>query len=249
MRMLGKLPPRHDPRTLRLAKYLDLTKLPPIPSACDWTVKASPAWGMMGNDRVADCAVAAIGHGVQTWSANAAREITIPDQAIIKAYSAISGYRPSDPSSDRGSNMLDVLCYARKTGVGGHKIGAFAAVDPRDAAHVRAAVYLFGGLYTGLALPLSAERQKVWAVPAGGVKGKGAPGSWGGHAVWVVKFNGAQAVCITWAALQAMVWLFWGTYCDECYAVLSPDWLSGRQVAPSGFNLAALQADLKAVAS
>ena len=39
-----------------------------------------------------------------------------------------------------------------------------------------------------------------------------------------------------------MTWGFWGTYCDEAHALLSPNWH-----APAGFDMAALQADLAAV--
>ena len=44
-----------------------------------------------------------------------------------------------------------------------------------------------------------------------------------------------------------MTWGFWAAYCDEAYAILSPDFLkqkNGQTVAPSGFNLAQLQEDL-----
>ena len=50
-----------------------------------------------------------------------------------------------------------------------------------------------------------------------------------------------------------MTWQFWAAYCDEAYAVLSMDFLKADPanphdpVAPSGFDLAALQVDLKAV--
>jgi hypothetical protein len=49
---------------------------------------------------------------------------------------------------------------------------------------------------------------------------------------------------IPWRELKKTTRRFWGTYYDEAHAVLSPDWQP-----PAGFNMAALQADLKAVAS
>ena len=248
MLKLGKLPVRHDRRTLQLAKYLDLKALPPIPGKCDWTTKGNPDWGIMQNDAIGDCAFAATGHAVQLWTANAAKEITIPDKAIVKAYSAVTGYTPKDPSTDQGANMLDVLNYWRKTGIGGHKINVYVQVDPTNAAHVRAAAYLFGGIYTGLALPLSAQSQGGWEVPHGGAKGKGAPGSWGGHAVWTGTYWSSGLDCVTWGKLQGMSWQFWAAYCDECYAVLSLDWAKVGTQSPNGFDWSALQADLQAVA-
>lgn len=36
---------------------------------------------------------------------------------------------------------------------------------------------------------------------------------------------------------------FWKKYVDEAHTLLSPDWIAAKG-APSGFNLAQLQADL-----
>jgi hypothetical protein len=44
-----------------------------------------------------------------------------------------------------------------------------------------------------------------------------------------------------------MTLAFLKKYVDESYALLSPAWISRRGVDPSGFNFAALQADLAAV--
>jgi len=49
---------------------------------------------------------------------------------------------------------------------------------------------------------------------------------------------------VTWGALQVMTWSFWEAYCDESYAILSNDYLTGKKTTPQGFNLAQLQADL-----
>lgn len=244
MLKLGKKPAHHDPRTLQMANYLEL---PPIPPAQDWTAKAAPGWGMMLNDKLGDCTCAAIGHIIQAWSANAGpQEIVLPDQAILKAYEAVGGYRPSDPSTDRGAVELDVLKYWRKTGVGGHKIDAFVALEPRNHAHIKAAVDLFGGAYIGVALPLSAQTQKVWSVPPGGPSGNAAPGSWGGHAVVVEAYDAHGLTVITWGQKKKMTWSFWDAYCDEAYACLSELW-AGKKPAPSGFDMAALKSDLKQV--
>jgi hypothetical protein len=41
-----------------------------------------------------------------------------------------------------------------------------------------------------------------------------------------------------------MTWSFWDAYGDEGYAIISNDYLTGKQVTPQGFNLQQLQADL-----
>jgi len=243
---LGKKPARHDARTLQMANYLEL---PAFPTSRDWTSKAATGWGMMLNDQLGDCTCAAVGHIIQAWSANAGpKEITLPDQAILKAYEAVGGYKPGQPGTDQGAVELDVLKYWRKTGVGGYKIDAFVALEPKSHQHIEAAVDLFGGAYIGLSLPVSAQKQTVWSVPPGGANGTGAPGSWGGHAVVVEAYDLHGLTCITWGQKKRMTWSFWDTYCDEAYATLSELW-AGNKPAPSGFNLAQLKADLKEVSA
>jgi hypothetical protein len=50
---------------------------------------------------------------------------------------------------------------------------------------------------------------------------------------------------VTWGALQVMTWSFWQAYCDEAYAIISNDYLTGEKETPDGFNMAQLQADLQ----
>jgi hypothetical protein len=120
-------------------------------------------------------------------------------------------------------------------------------VEPGNHLHVRQASTLFGGIYIGLELPVTAQDQDVWAVPAGGAKGPGAPGSWGGHAVNVVGYDAHGLTVITWGAKKRMTWAFWDAYCEEAYALLSRDFIRASGKAPSGFSLAQLQKDLAAL--
>jgi hypothetical protein len=248
---LGKASPRHDPRTLQFANYLRPAELPPPPASVDYGKAVTRPWGMMHNDTVGDCTCAAAGHLIMEWNANVERNVTPSDDDVIAAYAAITGYDPSTGSGDNGAVETDVLNYWRKTGIAGHQIMAYAALEPSNTQHVRDAVDLFGGCYIGLALPVSAQQQDVWSVPPGGTSGDGAPGSWGGHAVPVVAYDNHGLTVITWGATKAMTWEFWSAYCDEAYAVLSEDFLSagtnGAPTAPNGFDLTALEADLKAV--
>jgi hypothetical protein len=221
------------------------------PGSVEWLLKKNGLkrlddLGMMKNDTLGDCTCAAIGHLIQTWTSQTTSEAIIPDAQIVELYEHACGYDPTDPDSDQGGVEIDVLNYWRKNPVDGpngpHSLDAFAAVARRHHADVKDAVWLFGGAYIGVALPLSAQSQKVWDVPSGGPAGDGAPGSWGGHAVPVIAYDGSGLTCITWGALKRMTWAFWDTYCDEAYACLSRDWAAAR--APSGFDWAALDADL-----
>jgi hypothetical protein len=239
---LGKLEPKHDPRTLHLANYLNTGQLPKIPTQQDWSGKVRN-WGMMGNDTLGDCTIAAAGHLIEGWSANASTELVPTDSAIITAYSAVSGYDPATGANDNGAYELDVLNYWRKQGIAGDRIYAYVSCEPRNHAHVKAGVYLFGGVYIGLALPLSAQNQAIWSV-VGGPNSRA--GSWGGHAVPVVSYDAHFLTVVTWGQLLKMTWGFWDKYCDESYAILSQDFINGGK-APNAIDWASLQKDLSSI--
>ncbi|BAU54003.1 hypothetical protein [Mucilaginibacter gotjawali] len=244
---LGKSPAVHDPRTLLMANYLTPDALPPTPAKYVYA-KNIPAngWGMMVNDKIGDCTCAAAGHLIMEWTDDNGALFTPSDQDIVNAYSAITGYNPVTGKNDNGAVETNVLNYWRKNGIAGHKIMAYASLEPKNESHIKLGTFLFGGCYIGVSLPLTAQTQKVWSVPPGGAAGRGAPGSWGGHAVCVVGYDSHGLTVITWGATKKMTWSFWNAYCDEAYVLISTDFAAGK-TAPSGFDLAALQADLKLI--
>jgi hypothetical protein len=246
---LGKQRARHDPRTLQLADYLDTTKLAPAPPAVDWGKKIpANGWGMMLNDSIGDCTCAAAAHLIQDWTSNDGELVTLSDDAVLSAYEAVSGYDPKTGKHDDGAVEIDVLNYWRKKGIGDHKFDAYVALEPHNHEHIRDSINLFGGCYIGLALPVSAQRQRTWTVPPGGATGPGAPGSWGGHAVIIVAYNPRRVTCITWGQEKQMTWGFLDAYCDEAYALLSvDDWLHGDKQAPNGLDLETLRNDLEQI--
>jgi len=239
---LGKLAPKHDPRTLKLSKYA--TRLPPPPPRISWG-DGVHLWPMFRNDQLGDCTIAAAGHMVEAWTTESRhREAVVTERDVLHAYEAVSGYNPITGENDNGAVELDVLKYWRSHGIAGRKITAFASVNHSNVSEVKTATWLFGGLYLGVELPVTAQTQDIWDVVRGGLDS--APGSWGGHAVDVVSYDLEYVTVITWGAPLKMTWAFFLTYVSEAYAVLSPDWLRQNK-SPSGFNLAALLLDLAAL--
>lgn len=246
-KLLGKRPPKIDPRTFKLSNYLP----PSPPPAANW-LKLSK-WDMYGNDAVGDCVEACAGHMINIWDSYSvpnAKQPTTKD--IIAAYSAVTGYRPGDPNTDQGTVMLDFLKYWRNVGIAGHRIYAFAAIKPGDLKQLQQAVWLFGAAMVGLAMPITAQNQpNGWSVP-GNLTGDAAPGSWGGHCVPVGAYQDSiparlRNAVITWGSNITMSDFFYETYCDEAYAVLSQEWMLTNGNAASGFNFTQLQADLSAL--
>lgn len=243
---LGKLPYVPDARNLKLADYLIPTKLPPLPYSYDWFQRIS-RFGPMGNLEAGDCVVAGAGHMVQTWTANQGREVIIPDKDIIGLYSQLTGYDPKTGANDTGLNIAAFLKFWRTTGVGGHKIGAYVQVNPHDHTQLAYANYLFGGVYCGLALPLTAQNQQVWDVTDPDLTGKAEPGSWGGHCVNLGIHDPLGYVFSTWGEEQYATLSFVNAYCDEAYAIISQDFLDDNGKAPNGFDRESLTRDLHAV--
>ncbi|HZO98084.1 MAG TPA: hypothetical protein VFB42_11995 [Gaiellaceae bacterium] len=241
---LGKLPVRVDPRTLSLRRYVDRAKLPPPPASLDLAA-AVPDWPMYANDRIGDCTTAAAGHMIEAWTAPVRGEpVEISERAVIAAFNRVKQVDPL--TGEEGAVELDVLKYWRRRGIGGHRVGAFARVPVSDHRLVRSAAFLFGGLYIGLQLPLTAEGQRTWDW-TGRLDGPARPGSWGGHAVDVVGYDREALTVVTWGRLQELTWAFWDRYVDEAYAILSVDFLDEGGRAPNGFHLGALKADLRLV--
>jgi len=240
---LGRKAIKTDTRTLALRDYLT-PALPPPPPAVDWT-RGIADWGPMLNDTLGDCTIAGVAHAVQVWTANTGSITTVPDPTVQTYYEKWDGYVPGNASTDSGGIELDVLNNWQKQGFDGHSLLAFADPKVANLVEIRQSIALFGGVYIGLSLPLTAQTQDVWdVVPNGGAKAK--KDSWGGHCVFVAGYDAHGFTCITWGKLKTLTVAFWKKYCDEAHALLSQDWLTAKG-SPNGFNQAQLQTDLNAI--
>lgn len=240
---LGKTRATHDPRTLMLANYT--ANLPAPPVTCDWTAKV-PSYPMFENDKWGDCTIAAVGHLLQTWTANVGAEVTVTDADITTMYKHFT-----TPGPENGCNMLSVLKYWKSHGIAGHKIAGYAALQPGSVTGAMDAISLFGGIYLGVELPDFAVQASdlltvPWVVPSSGPYGNAAPDSNNGHCITPAKYDARNLGVVTWGAVKSMSWEFYKDYGDESYVVFSEDFLHNG-TAPNGFDLAALQADLAAV--
>lgn len=239
---LGKLPAKHDKRTLKFAKYRTSSAL---------TTKKAAHWGhglpfaMLGNDQYGDCVEAAYAHMLQVWIDRAGGSFVPDSTSVLGAYTALTGFNPNNPNTDRGTDMLAAARYWRSNGMNGYEIDAFLEVNPLSTVDVQDSVAYYGGLNIGLQLPLSAQDQSspqsTWTVSTG--PGSVA-GSWGGHCVPVSGYDQKTIWVVTWGYIQAMTWDFFETYCDEAFVFLAHEWLENTGVSPSGLAWGQLQADL-----
>ena len=246
--MLGKDRPVVDNRTMRFATYVK-PALPSPPAAVSYGTKV-PTWPMYYNDQYGDCTCAAAGHMIQNWTANAAAEVTVPPDSVLSFYEHFVG---TPPPPDRGCNMLSVLKYWRRDGLGDHKVLAFTTLELQNQEQAQSATWLFGSVYIGVSLPDFATTGDMlavpWVVPSGGPVGNAAPNPSNGHCIPAVAYDAENLYVVTWGEIKPMSWGFYNAYADEAYAVISQDFIEANGLNPAGFDLAALEADLKELVS
>lgn len=249
-RKYGKLPAKEGVNKLHFGKYA--AALPAPPSGYGWGKAITQPWGMMLNDTIGDCTCAGVGHAIQVYTSNHHKEVTVSDADVLNLYITITGlegaaYNPTTGENDNGCVETDVLNYWQDNGFAGHKLGAWAAINQTSKMEVMQAIYYFGGIYIGLELPLSMENQTVWSIPNQKVVTTDpnyAPGSAGGHCVYVVSYDQKHLTCVTWGMTLEMTWDFFFAYCSEAYALISADWVNDTTKAPNGFDMNTLLTDL-----
>jgi hypothetical protein len=233
--MLGRLPSAIDRRTLELKDFTTEIE-PPTPDARLWQIPISD-WGIMGNDRYGNCVIATAAHALLTWRANELKDTRrIADSAVVdlsRTMGALNGY-----------NILDRLKYWRNVGMWANKIWAFAAVQPTDFDHVREAINTFGLLDIGINLPNAWRNADIWNTGSGR---QYQPGTWGGHSVPIVGYDGDFLHAVSWGEIYKLTWPALEQYVDEAYAIIDRDWLAADAVAPSGYDLEAMHAALQEI--
>lgn len=237
---LGKLPARLDAVKLKLSNYTSIT--PPAKAGHQNLVKQ--AWGMLGNDQYGDCVWAGADHETMEWNASANKKVVFSSQNALYDYGKCTGFKPTDPSTDKGTDMQVAASYRKKNGltdgVSTHKIGAYVALTVGDETQVKQSIYLFGAVGIGLQFPKSAMDQfnagKNWTVV------KGSPIE-GGHYICGLGYDSRYIYVVTWGKLIRMSWEFYRTYSDEALAYLSEEALIGGK-SLEGFDVQSLQKDL-----
>lgn len=232
----GRLP--NDPAKPRLKLNNYLTKVASRDSV-DYFSEVSD-WPMYLNDRIGDCTCAAAGHIIEEVTQyGQGKVVVLPDNDILSAYEAVSGYNPNTGANDNGAVMQDVLNYWRKNGFGGHKILAFAEVDHKNMDEVYAATDLFGFVYLGIDFPAFAMDQfnagEAWDVSDTNAQIEG------GHAInagWYDKSSQTWKV-ITWGKVQTMTNAFFDKYVEEAWIAITPEWVEGND-SPEGVDIQAL---------
>lgn len=254
--VLGKRPATFDRRDLKFTEFVPAAGTGALPKhpmrfGHEKSVPSS-GWGMLGNDAHSDCVFAGAAHEHMLWEreGGAAVPSAFTAAGVLSDYAAVTGFDPKTGSNDNGTIVREALAYRRRTGVldaegERHKIGAYLALDPGNWDHLLEAVYLFGAVGIGIEFPDSAMEQFNEGAPWDYVSGSHVEG---GHYIPLVAKR-SRLVCVTWGKTQQMTRRFYSRYCDEAWALVSPEIVSGAGRTPEGLDLPALQAALQSVAT
>lgn len=241
---LGKAPAVPNAVKLKLANYLPAVSSLPTPPKKFGHANLIADWRMLANDKYGDCVFAGAAHETSMWNAMGGHPVSFSDQSVLSDYSAVTGFDPATPESDRGTNMDAAAKYRRNVGIVDdagvrHKVDVYMAITAGDVREHLIAMYLFGAVGIGINFPRSAMAQfnagKTWGVV------KNSPLDGGHYVPLVARDRGF--VCVTWGRTQRMTDTFFKKYNDESIVYLSSEALiNGRSM--EGFDTDALLADL-----
>ena len=246
---LGKLPARRGAVTFKLANYLVKNELPTPPKVFGDQALVTAPWGMLGNDNYGDCVWAGAAHETMLWNKEANRVVGFNNSGVLSDYSKVTGFKPNDPNSDKGTDMQVAASYRRKTGVidagsKRHKVAAYLALKVGDVDQLTLAMYLFGAVGIGIKFPNSAMTQfnagKPWSVVPG-------PAPTEGHYIpGLGRDSAGNIIVVTWGKIQLMTPGFYKKYNDEVIAYVSQEALNNGETR-NGLKLDQLMKDLKAL--
>jgi len=251
---LGRRPPKNAP-ALRLANVLT-GAVPAHPTAQDNLSRLS-GWQMLGNDVAGDCVAV-------TWSnfrrlitaALAGREVYPTQDQVWQVYRTQNpDFDPNgDPNvngpgspADQGMDIQTLLEYLHTTGgPDGVKAVAFAKVDHTNLDEVKAALSIFGGVWTGITVQAAQMQQfnagQPWDWVAGSPVDGGHSVLSGGYGVAGSRLGIGDVDFITWAKETSFTDSYWARGIEEAWIVIWPEHL-GTAEFQQGVNLAALATD------
>lgn len=214
-------------------------KAPAHPAAADYLAGLDGGWQMLGND-VAGCCVAV------TW-ANMRRLVTAicgaenyPGQAAVwQIYKTQNpGFSPNGTaetngpgsSHDQGMDIQTLLEHLVKTGgPDGKKALAFAKVDPTNTEEVKAAIAIFGSVWTGIVV--QEANQEDFAAGRPWDYHRSSPDE-GGHSVLTGGYGqpgagplGGDERMETWAEETSFTDAYWRRKVEEAWVVIWPEHL------------------------
>jgi hypothetical protein len=235
----GRRPPSDKPR-LALKDFLSGAVV--HPAAADY-VGMLHGWQMLGNDQYGDCVSVTWANTRRLVTATLETETYPGMDEVIEFYKT---QNPGFPSEDNGMEIQSALSALHHDGgPDGVKAVAYAQVDHTKPDEVKAAIAIFGSVWTGLnVLAVNMKEfnaEKPWDYVA-------ASPYEGGHSVITGGYGDAGAAAlggderfITWAEETSFTDAFWSHQVEEAWIVIWPEHI-GTKAFMEGVDLNALGA-------
>ena len=243
---------------LQLKDYLTGV-VPSVPAAEDYLAQLNGGWQMLGNDVAGDCVAV-------TW-ANVRRIVTTllagawyPTQRQVWAIYQTqnpkfdpNGGSATGPGSeyDQGMDIQTLLEYLVETGgPDGVKACGFAQVDPSNTAEVKAAIALFGYVWTGINVLDQNQDEfsngQPWDYSANSPVDGGHSVVTGGYGAPGTGQLGGDERFITWAQETSFTDSFWKHEVEEAWVVIWPEYLANKEFL-AGVDMVTLAADYQEI--
>jgi hypothetical protein len=243
---LGRRPADPSRPRIRLARSLTGV-VPAHPAAADYLARLS-GWQMLGNDTYGDCVSVTAANLRRLTTAVLSTEYywTLPQ---VEAF--YTTQNPGFPRQDDGMDIQTALGdLVRSGGPDGVKALGFASVDHTSPDEVKAAIAIFGAVWTGIVVQDAQMSQFDARQPWDYVSGS--PDA-GGHSVLVGGYGaggtgqlGGDEKLITWAQETSFTDRYWSREVEECWVVIWPEHL-GSKAFQEGVDLAQFAADYTAL--
>jgi hypothetical protein len=255
-RQYGRRAPKRA-RAIPLSRILT-GKVPAHPASIDHL--GPDGWQMLGNDQAGDCVAV-------TW-ANVRRLVTAvagtenyPSQdevwAVYKTQNpgfdpnGSAGTNGPGSSADQGMDIQTLCEYLVKTGgPDGTKALAFARVDPTNVDEVKAAIAIFGYVWTGIVVQdanmQDFDNGQPWNYHRSSADDGGHSVVTGGYGTPGAGALGGDERFITWAQETSFTDAFWSRKVEEAWVVIWPEHLT-HPAFLAGVDLTALAADYTAI--
>lgn len=258
-RALGRAPRAYDPTIPHMsALRMAARRMLPFPPAVHWLDEGRSDWGLMCNDRLGCCTLAAAYHSMQVWSAHGRKQIlTEPDTYVEAAYREFAGYAGT-PETDNGAVEQDILAKWLAYGMpvregtaedprpGRSYLLFYAEIDPRNIGDVCRAINDCGSVYIGFEVP--EWLMKIDPLPTLWVPGTSDETIVGGHAVSLHGYDMKRETLdlISWGEFYQMSFAFFRRYVDEAYALCHPWFIDATGYTPLGLSVPDLEAITRA---
>ncbi len=243
--VLGRRAPKSKLRNFRSGQSLFASPVPtppaviPIPSSCADGLSQS-----FMNTQLGCCVIAHHGHFLANITSRIGKPFIYTDQQIVSDYSAVGGYVPGQPDTDRGCNIGTDLAYLESRGFAdGSKLLGSVNIDPDSPLALAQSVWLSNGVCFGMSMP------DAWINPAPQESGfvwdvAGDPDDSNGHCFTGFAYPTDQGIAIaTWGMVGTITWAAIAKYGaasanGEVHSYVNPQMVDPTTgLAPNGLSL------------